>query len=162
MDIRNMNHYTKCFTAMRGSLLGSFLLLLIIAAIPCGCAVISPEPTPTPTCKEQSAEYLVQLDNLINEWMDVSDSAIGASSASLVDPLSDLQRIERDVAALDAPPCAAELQQAAEALTGQAVVAFTAVRDEKGETVVSQEFTKFNDYLNLYLAARREVEASGE
>jgi hypothetical protein len=110
---------------------------------------------------EQSAEYLTQLDALISEATDLSMLALNTPSSDLAGPISDLQRIKREVAALDWPPCAVSLQFAAEDMMEQNVTLFLAFYSGQDDEVIRQEAVKFSEYSDTYSALHHQMIVEG-
>lgn len=69
-----------------------------------------PPPTETPLvsaqCQAETSAYLARIRPLIAEWKDTFDVAIATSRIALAQPIQEMQRIRRDIAAVSAPQCA--------------------------------------------------------
>ncbi len=135
-----------------GALVRGGLLALIAGVLLCGCSFGDP-----PTCIEQSTEYIQELDDLTMRSLDAVELADSTPRLSLGPVISDLQEIKREVAALDAPECASQVQRAAEKLMEQSVTTYLAFVSEEEDEVVAAEYDKMSEYAGAYLTARQEL-----
>jgi len=101
------------------------LLILLVPAIIIGAGCIGTAPTPTPTvtatpeptatpvppCKVQAESYIAEVERTSLEWDDANALANKTARVALSQPVSQLQKIRRDVAALSPPACAQNNQK---------------------------------------------------
>ncbi len=113
--------------------------LLTLAA--CGPGqTFGPTFTPDPCSKEIVQAYLKSAEPLISEFSD--EVTLGGSTprSSLTSVISDLQSTRRKFASLDAPPCAAGVQNSMENSMNSSIEGFTAFLAEHPDYEVNRDF----------------------
>lgn len=86
-------------------------LIVLLAVLLSGCTAISDAvekmvPSPTPTCAEEVETWHIAVSPKLEEWFDAVELADSTSRVSLTGPISELQRIARDIKAVKYPVCA--------------------------------------------------------
>lgn len=147
--------------AMVFGCLGAFALLYVTADFPVEtsgpvqpAATPTPRPTNTPTvprvsrlCQSQTADYLAQLEPILDEWQDAVEVANSTARIALSPMVRDLQRIQRDVEDVPAPDCARHGSSRLIGGMDSIVDAFIAFMGEEAESVVSYKFNSGYDQM---------------
>lgn len=97
-------------------------------------------PTAVPTCQDLAASYIKQVEPLAREWDDATTLANSTPRASLADQIAKLQDIQRRSEALEAPVCAATVQQSFVGQMSATNRAFVAFLGQSQQTSVDDLF----------------------
>jgi hypothetical protein len=145
-------------------ILGLVVVLAIVGVVlKSGIAVrVLPTPTVTPvptasSCYEQSKDFVVQLDAILQKWDDTTAIAGQTARMSLPSVIADMQEIRRSADGLDVPSCADTAQIQLTLYMDYYIDAYLAFLGQESDSVVTSKFNQASDQLEDFVVAYKVV-----
>jgi len=136
---------------MKKIILVIFFILFVGAAGIGGWAMYAASQT----CDKLSAEYLIQIQTIMDEWRDQFTLANSTPRATLSPAIAELQRIKRSTDALVYPECAAKVQTSLVSSMEYTIDGFVLFLGDEPDAQVNSKFesaTQFMEWANEAIA----------
>jgi len=141
---------------MKKIILVIFFILFVGAAGVGGWAMYAASQT----CDKLSAEYLVQVQTIMDEWQDQFTLANSTPRASLSPAIAELQRIKRSADALEYPECAAEVQTNLISSMEYTIDGFVLFLGDEPDAQVNSKFESAMQFMQWAIDAIQDINAS--
>lgn len=109
-----------------------------------------------PSCAEESAEYIANVEDLIQRWDDANAIANNTARIALSEPVSELQALRREAANMTSPTCAEEVHEQLLRYMNLTIDSYLAFMSESEGVGVDRANEALGEFVHLYAALKED------